>query len=174
MIRLNRREKNIILAACGLLIVFSAFQFLIFPMTDKKERLQRVVQVKSGILNQVSQLAADYRVEKQKASSFKQLMDSRQKGFSLFSFLDRLAGQSGIKDRVAYMKPSSSSAKTSGYRISKVEVKLNGVDLRQLTSFLYAVETSENEVAVDRISISAAEKKENGLEVLILFETFGL
>lgn len=174
MIRLNRREKIAVLAACALLIVFSVFQFLIFPLTTKKERLERVVQVKSDILDQVSRLASDYRAEKQKVSSFKQLMESRQKGFSLFSFLDRLAGQSGIKDRVAYMKPSSSSGKTTGYRISKVEVKLNGIDLRQLTSFLYAVETSKNGVAVDRISISAAEKKENGLEVLVLFETFSL
>lgn len=174
MIQLNQREKYAVLAACGVLVIFVVLQLLVFPLMDKQERLERMVQVKTDTLNRISKLAADFEMEKQQASAFNQLMAERQKGFSLFSFLDRLAGNAGIKDRVVYMKPSVGGGGDSGYKISKVEVKLGGIGLGQLVSFLHAVETSKNSVAVSRISISHGDKKENGLDTLILFETFSL
>ena len=47
-------------------------------------------------------------------------MAGRTSGFTLFSFLDTLAGQAGLKDRIAYMKPSTSILEDSPFKLSIV------------------------------------------------------
>ena len=66
----------------------------------------------------------------------------------VFSFLDQLAGQSRIKERVNYMRPSKIEQKNSPLKLSRVEMKLEAVTLEQLANFLYGVETSRNMAVV--------------------------
>jgi general secretion pathway protein M len=89
----------------------------------------------------------------------------------LFSFLDRLAGESGIKDQISYMKPSKTVQKNSPYKISRVEMKLDAITLEQLTNYLHGVETSKNMVDIKKISISKKDKKQGLLTAVLQVET---
>jgi general secretion pathway protein M len=99
-------------------------------------------------------------------------MAGRSSGFTLFSFLDTLAGQVGLKDRIAYMKPSKTTLENTPYTLSVVETKLQNITMKQLTSYLYRIETSNNLVRVKGLSISKTGKQAGTVDAVLLAETF--
>jgi hypothetical protein len=99
-------------------------------------------------------------------------MVGRSSGFTLFSFLDTLAGQVGLKDRIAYMKPSKTTLENTAYALSVVETKLQNITMKQLTSYLYRIETSDNLVRVKGLSISKTGKQAGTVDAVLMAETF--
>jgi len=168
---LNKREKYAVYAASGLIAVFILIQVIISPVINKRERLTRTLQAKTKILEEMRTLQSEYAIIREKARLSKKRFEARNKGFTLFSFLDRLADKSGIKNHITYMKPSTSAREKSGYKVSKVEMKLQSITLKQLTSYLHGVETSKNIVSIKRISIVKTGIKEGYINVVLQIET---
>ena len=169
--KLNKRERYAILAATGVIGIFFIVQFIIGPFLNRTEQKKKMLQVKGAMVEQMRQMQADYESLTQKANISKSRFRNRQKGFTLFSFLDRLAGEAGIKDRISYMKPSKKVEKNSPYVISTVEMKLEAITLEQLTNYLYGVETSENMVDIKKMSISKKDAKQGLLTAILQVET---
>ena len=113
-------------------------------------------------------LKADYEGTKKIADSER----GRMAGFTLFSFLDTLAGQVGLKDRIAYMKPSKTTLENTPYALSVVETKLQNITMKQLTSYLYRIETSDNLVRVKGLSISKTGRQAGTIDAVLMAETF--
>jgi len=168
---LNRREKYAVYAASALIALFIVIQFIISPIINKRDRLERTLQAKTKILEQMSALQSEYGIIKEKAVTYKKRFNARNKNFTLFSFLDRLADKTGIKNHISYMKPSTSDKGQSGYKISKVEMKLQSITLSQLTSYLHGVETSKNVVSIKRISIVKTGSQEKYVNAVLQIET---
>jgi len=116
-------------------------------------------------------LQSEYNTIKKRTELSKSNFAKRDTGFTLFSFLDKLTGKAGIKNHVTYMKPSTSVQKNSPFKISQVEMKLQGLTLQQLTSYLHMVETSKNMVNIKRLSISKTGKLENLIDAVLQVET---
>jgi general secretion pathway protein M len=169
--KLARREKYLIYALSGIICLFVVFQVIVFPLLDKKERLERSIKAKTDILEKMTVLQSEYNTIKKMTELSKSRFAKREAGFTLFSFLDRLTGKAGIKNNVTYMKPSTTAEKNSPFKISQVEMKLQGITLQQLTSYLHMVETSENMVNIKRLSISKTGKLENLIDAVLQVET---
>ncbi|MEJ2164447.1 MAG: type II secretion system protein GspM [Desulfobacterales bacterium] len=172
--KLNKRERYAIIAAIGVVGIFLIAQLIIGPFLSRTEQKQNMLRAKAGIVEQMRQMQAEYESLTQKANISESRFRNRQGGFTLFSFLDRLAGETGIKDRISYMKPSKKIDKNSPYKISSVEMKLEAITLEQLTNYLYGVETSENMVDVQKISISKKDIKEGLITAVLQVETVEL
>jgi len=170
--KLSSREKMAISIGIGFVVIFILAQVAFFPFIDARERLQR--KLVSHTINQteIKQLRLKYLELQNRADNSKTRFKRRQRGFTLFSFLDKLAGQVGIKERITYMKPSSTKQKDTPYRLSLVEMKLNGITMEQITRFLYRIETSQNMIHVRRLSLNKKEEKEALLNVILQVETF--
>jgi len=169
--KLNRREKYIIYGAGGLLGLLIIVQFVITPFVENKNQMQRSLQTKKSELAEMRRLQAEYKTLKAKLQLSQTSIGKREKGFTLFSFMDQLAGQAGIKDRISYMKPTNTVQKNSNYKLSRVELKLDAVTLEQLTNYLYGIETSKNMIIVKKLSISKKEKNEGLVNVILQVET---
>ena len=169
--KLVRREKYSLYALSGVICLFVVFQFLVFPSLDKRKRLKRTLQAKTDILEKMTALQSEYNTIKKRTELSKSRFAKRDTGFTLFSFLDKLTGKAGIKNHVTYMKPSTSVQKNSPFKISQVEMKLQGLTLQQLTSYLHMVETSKNMVNIKRLSISKTGKIENLIDAVLQVET---
>lgn len=169
--KLNRREKYIIYGAGCLLGLLIIVHFVITPFFAKKDQMQQSLQTKKAELEEMRQLQTEYLALQEKLQLSKISLSRRDKGFTLFSFMDQLAGQAGIKDRISYMKPSNTVQKNSNYKISRVEVKLDAITLEQLTTYLYGIETSANMVMVKKLSISKKDKNDNFINVVLQVET---
>jgi general secretion pathway protein M len=169
--KLTKREKYAIYALSGAIILFILFQFIVFPSIDKRKRLKRTLQIKEDILLEMKTLKSDYDAIEKRTSLAKVRFENREKGFTLFSFLDRLTGKARIKEYVTYMKPSTTVQKNNSYKISQVEMKFKGLTLQQLTNYLYMVETSKNMVNIKRLSISKTGKQEGFIDAVLQVET---
>lgn len=169
--KLNRREKYIVYGTGCLLGLLILIQLVIVPFFENSRQLKRSLQSKKVELEEMQRLQAEYLLLKEKLQLSQARFSKREKGFTLFSFLDQLAGQTGIKDRISYMKPSKAIEKNSPYAISRVEMKLENISLQQLTAYLHGVETSKNIVLVKKLSISKKEKEQGLLDVILQVET---
>jgi general secretion pathway protein M len=170
--KLSRRERYSIYGVCGIVCLFVLVRLIIFPTVDKRHRLRRALQVKTKILEEMVALKSEYDLISTEADMSKVRFANRKKGFTLFSFLDRLSGEAGIKNNITYMKPSTSVQKNSPYKISLVEMKIQGLTLEQLAVYLHMIETSENMVNIKRLSISKKTKQEGFIDAVLQVETF--
>ena len=117
-------------------------------------------------------LQLEYASIQEKADDVRASVAARKTGFTLFSFLDTLAGQTGLKDRIAYMKPSSSTQPDLPYRMITVETKLQAITLKQLLNYIYRIETSRNLGKLTRLSITKTGKQAGTIDAVLLVETF--
>jgi general secretion pathway protein M len=163
--RLNKREKYIVYGAMGVLAVLVIYQLIISPFFENKSRMKKSLHRKLTMVAEMQQWQSDYKAIKQNAQVSKSRFARRNKGFSLYSFLGKQAGQAGIKDRITYMRPTDPVQKNNAYRISRVEMKLDGVGLEQLVNYLHAVETSENIVDITKLTITKKDKKQGLISV---------
>ena len=159
------------LLAAGIIGIFLIVTLVVEPFFANMDRLEKNLQNKEVMLEQMRQLQSEYATLTQKEKISKSLFSRRKKGFKLYPFLGQLAGEAGIKDNITYMKPSTKVQQNSPYKISRVEMKLDAITLKQLTNYLYGVETSKNMVEVKRISISKKDRKQGLLTAVLQVET---
>jgi general secretion pathway protein M len=119
-------------------------------------------------------LKNQYMAIKKRADEAKKSMSKRKRGFTLFSFLDQLAGETGLKDNIAYMKPSVSAQENSPYKTALVETKLQAVTVESLTRYIYRIETSDNIVKLKGLSITKTGKLAGYVDAVLLVETIEL
>ncbi len=170
-LRMNRREKYSVLFACVLIIAIIVYQFGISPFLEKKRLFERQVASKTQALEKVMLLKSEYEKVLNKSENLKKIYSQREKKFTLFAFLEKLAVQAGVNGKIDYMKPSSSLDKISKTELSIVEMKLKEITLSQLMSYLYLVETSKNVVFVKRLAITMDGKKKRSISAVLHAET---
>jgi general secretion pathway protein M len=69
------------------------------------------------------------------------------------------------------MKPSTTTQKNGFHKISQVEMKLQGLTLKQLTTYLHMVETSKNMVYINKLSILKTGKDKGLIDAVLQAET---
>jgi general secretion pathway protein M len=168
---LNKRERYGIMLAAGAIGIFLIAVFVVEPFFSRAANMKNSLQTKADMLVEMQRMQSEYTDLTQQAKISTSRFARRQKGFTLFSFLDRLAGEAGIKDQISYMKPSKTVQKNSPYKISRVEMKLDAITLEQLTNYLHGVETSRNMVDVKKLSISKTDKTQGLLTAILQVET---
>jgi len=171
MFELSKREINVLTIGGVFLIGFVALQFLYFPMMKKKENLEKILTRKKQALINMSKLQEQFRATADHSDDISQNLAGRSEDFSLFSFLDFSAQQSGVKTKVAYMKPLTRQKENSSYKISTVKVKLKEVYLKELVDFIHRVESSNNGVFITSLSLAKSGKEKNMLDAVIETET---
>ena len=168
--RLNKREKYIVYGALGILAALVIYQVIINPFFEGKTQMKNNLERKRVMLAEMQQWQSDYQALEQYALANEERFARRNKGFSLYSFLSKMTIETGIKDRLAYMRPTKTVQKDSDYRISRVEMKLDGVGLEQLVNYLYAVETSDNIVEITKLAITKKDKELGLISVVMQVE----
>lgn len=168
--RLSRRERYFVATAGAVILVFIAAQLIVMPIAATKGRLARSLAAEKDVLNEMLALQAEFRQVKNKVAASPGGAD-RGQAFTLFSFLDNLAGQSGVKDKITYMKPSTAETPDGTRTLSVVEVKLEAVNLKDLAGYLYAIETSDKMVFVQRLSVSRNAGARTGVDAVMQVET---
>lgn len=169
--RFSKRERYAVLATAAFICLYILIEFMITPFMERRDRVERMLQTKRDTVRQMRVMKSEYESLAEQNTSFKKYFADRPEGFTLFSFLDQLAGEAGVKDNIAYMKPSKSRPKNSPFNVSLVELKLQGINMKQLTPYLHKVENSKYMVFIRRISITKTGK-EGLIDAVLQVETF--
>ena len=169
--KLKKRERYAIMIGVAVVGIFLVFQLIIEPFFNRTEQKNKTLQTKAVMLKQMRQWQAEYRALTQTANVSKSRFRDREKQFTLYSFMDSLARNTGIKDRITYMRPTKKVQKNSPFKLSRVELKLDAITLEQLTTYLYGVETSKNLVEIKKIVISKKDKEQALITAVLQVET---
>ncbi len=164
--RLSQRDRLALAIGAVCLLVFVLVQFAYFPLQDKRRRLQRSISSRTASIARMREMQVRYRELSSQSSSLGEQLASRTPGFSLFSFLEKMADTTDVKQNIVYMKPSSTISEGDLKQVM-VEMKLGAVSLKQLVSFLEHIESPENLVAVKRITIQENKKEKETLDVIM-------
>lgn len=170
-LNLNKREKLIVGSAGIFIAVFIIIRFMIDPVFEKRNELSNRLVSKQNILTEMNKLRNEYLVLQKKTEVSRKGFAKRPPGFTLFSFLDKLAGETGVKNRILYMKPSSAVEEKSGIKLSRVEMKLQEININDLVAYLYGIENSDNMLTVKRLSVTKAGQGNKLLSAVIQVET---
>jgi len=169
--QLAKREKYLIALAVTVVAAALIIQLVIMPFFDRLERYRNNVSVKQENLEQMVALRREYLLLQQDSDTLAQRLTMRPKSFTLFSFLEKAAGDSGVKGNIKSMKPSASIGK-GPFKESLVEMKLEKVTLGQMVGYLKLIESPENLVSIKRISIQSNKKETQFLDVVLQVLTF--
>ncbi len=169
--QLSPRERLTVgMGAVCLASLFLVYACLL-PLLERRERsAQRLVAMESELKAMRTHKAEYSRLQAENRRTAA-ILKKRPAGFSLFSFLDQLAGNTGIKAKIVYMKPSTVKAAEKASNRSRVEIKLKDVTLEQISRFLFRIETSPHLISVPRLSIKQKQTGSGFLETVLQVET---
>ena len=169
--QLAKREKLFISTAVGVLVGILVIQFAILPFVNRRERYRSSLAAKQQDLQEMIRLRQDYLALQQDSDVLAKRLASRPENFTLFSFLEKAAGDAGVKDNIKYMKPSVPTARGS-FKESLVEMKLERITLGQMVGYLKLVEQPGELVSIKRISIQANKQETQYLDAVLQVLTF--
>jgi len=172
-VRLARREKIAVYAGAAFVGLFLIFQLGVFPVLSSKENLERRIESDREQLQQMMALSAEYRALKGNSGSMDERLAARGQGFNLFSLLEGVATQTGLKDNVKYIKPSSSQLEGE-YTVSSVEMQFEQITMEQLFTYLHKVENPANVLWVDRLSIRKHKDQSGYVDATLQISTLTL
>lgn len=167
---LSNRERDILSVASVIIMLFLMLHFIFLPAIERRQSLVKQLNAKQEALKEMAEFEKRYTDIKHSVEEEKRVAMRRDRSFTLFSFIDRLAQESNVKDNVAYMKPSTRKSENGDILFSSVKVKLDGIVMKQAVDFLHKIETSENFVHILSLSLSKAGDEQK-LSVIIETET---
>jgi len=167
MFKFSKREKTVLIFGITLVVLFSVFQLGVAPVLERRDALKRILNENQIALEEMLKLQQQFWALSNNIDTKIQVLKDREKDFSLFSFLDFQAQQSGVKENVVYMKPFAKKLDKSLYTLVTVKVKLKETYLKELVDFLYHIESSKNGVAITSLSLSKAGKEKIKLDAVI-------
>jgi len=169
--QLAKREKYLVTLAVIVIIFAVVIQFAVMPFFEKRERYRNNVTVKEKQLQEIAVLRQEYLLLQQDSDILAQRLANRAKNFTLFSFLEKAAGEAGVKGNIKSMKPSASTGK-GPFKESLVEMKLERITLGQMVGYLKLIESPKNLVSIKRISIQSNKKETQFLDAVLQVLTF--
>ena len=161
----------------GAVVVFLLLlaQFALIPVVEAKKNTRRAIAANKKILSEMIILGADYKAIKQRSDEIEAILARRPKDLTIFSYLEKKAVESGIKNHVKSMNasnvvstggvaaggvatdnPRGPARAFQGIKVEEtaVEMNLEKVTLKQLSNFLYNVEGPHELVRIKKISIN--------------------
>jgi len=165
------REKQIVLGGGLLALIFICIQFIYLPVFDKNKELKQRLAAEEASLKRIRLLEKEYQGLTPDNASIMALIKNRNKGFSLFSFLDRQASKSGVKTHIDYMKPHTRDIENQPVRLSVVKLKLKQIVFRDFIRFIKAVESPKNGIWIVSLSLTKSGKKGNRLDAVLEAQT---
>ena len=97
------------------------------------------------------------------------MVERRPPGFALFSYLEKRAGDAGVKANIRSMNPLK-SVPVEAHEETTVEMKLDKLTMKQLTDFLYLVESREDLVRIRKMTVG--KMKESPEYLTAVFQVF--
>jgi len=150
---LNRNQ--LVLAFFGLVLLMSAitYFFVLGPVLEKRQRLERAVEKREQDLKVMTGLREKYAQIEERQQAANRILRRKEAGFNMLSFLEGVSREAGVSEKIVHMKPISFGDTGDDLRREGMEISLEGVDLREITRYLYGIEYAEGLVHVRRIRI---------------------
>jgi general secretion pathway protein M len=146
-------------------------QFAVFPYVEARQKVQSAIVASEKTLREIAALGAEYGLLQRRSEEIRQAIQRRPPGFALFSYLEKRASDAGVKTNIKSINPLK-SAPAEAYEETAVEMRLDKLTMRQLTDFLYHVESREELVRIRKMSIVKMKENPEFLSMLLHVFTY--
>jgi len=149
--QLQPRERLFLGGGVAVLVLFLFFKVAIDPLFKHAADLDRQIVTARRQLAELRTMQQEYQRQKSVVDTINTQL-KKQQNFANFSSLEEFAGQTGIRNKILYMKPTVSTP-SEVYNEESVEIKMEGVTLDQLVRYLHQVENSPQLLKIKRLEI---------------------
>ena len=156
--QLTGSQRRILTAGLVFLVGAAVVQFAVFPWLDARQRVKMSIAANEKVIRELKSLSREYALLRRSSEEIRKAVTKLPPHFALFSYLEKKAQETGLKGHIKAIKtlqPTSAGA----YEEIAAEVKLETLTIKQLTDFLYHVESPEQMVRIRRMSL--AKMKDN-------------
>jgi len=139
--KLTSRERYAAVGAAALAALVAFHQLAVRPAAERIETLERVIPEKARALERLHALSAEHRALQ------KQLDEMRRNagqfdGAGILSQMEQIASECQLAGNLTSMKPGTGRPGGS-FTESSLEIRLEGVSIKQLVDFLQRVQSAE-------------------------------
>ncbi len=174
--KISQREKwmLVVLGAffCGIAIVV----LLLLPALDRREKLERLISAQEEQVNRINALSENWQRISRTRNEVLSKIEARGKDFALFSYLETLAGEAGLKSAIQYMRPLTfpQGDAREGFVKRGIEVRLKEVEIVNLVKYLYSIEYSEKMLKVEYVHVKPLYTDPRYLNTTLRIVTYDL
>jgi general secretion pathway protein M len=169
--QLTTSQKRMVTAGLIFAAAVLLAQLIIVPYFEARQKVSGAIAASEKALRELTTLGIEYGVLRQRSEEIRRASERRPPGFTLFSYLEKRAGDAAVKTNIRSLTPLT-SAPTGAYEETAVEMKLDKLTMKQLTDFLYLVESPEEMIRVRRISVTKMKESPEYLSALIQVFTY--
>jgi type II secretory pathway component PulM len=167
---LQLREKILVIGAAVAVVLVLLYTLVIDPALASSARLDRQIRKAEQDLKALYTYQYEYQQQKQVLDSINAQLQ-QHKSFALFSRLEEVARNTGTRNKIDSMKPTTGSP-SEAYNEEAVEVRMEDVTLEELKQYLFQLEQSPQFVKVNRLYIKPRLNDRQRLSVTFRVSTF--
>ena len=169
--KLDANQKKLIAGAGILVLIALILEMAVFPFWEAKTKLTKAIQSNQKKLTELNRLDAEFTLQAASMARIKSALASRGADFSLFAYLEKKATQANVRGRIKQMN-SSPGVKSISLEESLIDMKLEKITIKQLTDFLYYVESPVDLVKVKKITINKMKESPEYLNAQLQISSF--
>jgi general secretion pathway protein M len=169
--KLDEKQRYLLVGAGAIILVALILELAVFPFWEARTKLSKSIQTSQKKLSEMRMLDADFTGQEVAIMKLKQAMAARGAGFTLFSFLEKKATLANVRGRIKQMN-SAKGIQTAAMEESLIDMKLEKITVKQLTDFLYNVESPADLVTIKKISITKMKESPEYLNAQLQISTF--
>lgn len=165
--RLAPRERMLVLGAGGVTLLLIVWLGIVDPLVESLAKLDRDVARGRDDAATIGDLVGRYRALHGEVDKLEKGAASDQGGASLFAQLESIAVPIAGRERIIAMNPST-RAVGNELQEELVEVRIEGITMRALVSLLYAVESRDPPIAVERLAVKREYKDQSRIDATVV------
>ncbi len=142
------------------------FQVFARPAISRVGTLTRVVSDKRQLLSELRAKSEQYKTISRELEKIRLEMGRQPEERKILSFVERVQKDSGLMQKVVYMKPSTMTV-DDVYEQITIEIKLQSITLDQLIQFLLKIESSELTIGIRTLEIKRGVRDSGLLDTTV-------
>jgi general secretion pathway protein M len=169
--KLDAKQRKLVAGASIFVLIALILEIAVFPFREAKDKLTKAVQVNQKKLNEINRLDAEFTLQEAAMARTKSALSARSADFTLFAYLEKKATLANVRGRIKQMN-SSKGIQSISLEESLIDMKLEKITIKQLTDFLYFVESPADLVKIKKITINKMKENPEYLSAQLQISSF--
>lgn len=169
--KLDTRQRYLVALCAAIVLVALVLELAVFPIWDARAKMKKSILHNSKKLEEMVKIDAAFAAQDAQISRIKNAIAARRADFTLFSYLEKKAIAAHVRGSIKQMN-SMPGVKSPSFDETLIDLRLQKITIKQLTDFLYQVETPAERIIIKRITVSKMKESPDYISVQLLIASY--
>jgi general secretion pathway protein M len=169
--KLDTKQRYIVAGGAAFVLVVLLLKFAVFPVWDAKAKMKKSILTNSKKLEEVVKIDTEFAAYDAKIMRIKRALASRRADFTLFAYLEKKAVLANVKGSIKQMN-SVQGVKSPSFEETLIDLKLEKITIKQMTDFLYEVESPSEMIKIKRITVNKMKESPEYISAQLLIASY--